>query len=66
MAKETLLYALPKGETEQYHEVLLLTEATPERIEKCKELAQRDGFHSFRVAVVDLSAPPKFGKNLLR
>jgi hypothetical protein len=55
MAKETLLYGLPKGATERYEEVLLLTNATAEKIEKVKALAARDGFHSFRVAEIDLS-----------
>lgn len=59
---ETVLYGLPKGATERYEEVLLLTNGTPERIAKAKELATRDGFHSFRVATIDLSAPPDFTK----
>jgi hypothetical protein len=48
---ETLLYGLPKGGSE---EVCLLSNATPEKIERVKELATRDGFHSFRVAVMNL------------
>lgn len=60
--KETVLYGLPKGATERYDEVLLLTNGTPERIAKVKELATKDGFHSFRVAVIDLSKPPDFTK----
>lgn len=62
MAKETILYGLPKDATERSQEVLLLTNATPESIEKVKKLAARDGFHSFRVAVIDLSVAPDFGK----
>lgn len=58
--KETLLYGLPKGETERYTEVLLLTNATPAKIEKVKVLAAKEGFHSFRVAEIDLSVPPDF------
>lgn len=42
----TELYGCRKGSTE---EVLLLTNATPERVEKCKALAAPVGFHSFRV-----------------
>jgi hypothetical protein len=53
--KETLLYGLPKGATERHEEVLLLSHGTPARIEKAKELATKDGFHSFRVAELDLS-----------
>jgi hypothetical protein len=59
---ETVLYGIPKGLTERYEEVLLLTKATPEKIEQVKLLAARDGFHSFRVAHVDLSVAPDFTK----
>ena len=62
MTNETLLYGLPKGATERYEEVLLLTNATAEKIERVKVLAAKDGFHSFRVAVADLSVPPDFSK----
>ena len=59
---ETILYGIPKGSTERYEEVLLLTNATPAKIEQVKRLAARDGFHSFRVAHVDLSVAPDFTK----
>jgi hypothetical protein len=59
---ETVLYGLPKDASERYEEVLLLTNATPETIERVKVLATRDGFHSFRTAEIDLSAPPDFTK----
>ena len=59
---ETVLYGLPKGATGRYEEVLLLTNATPEKIERVKVLATRDGFHSFRVAEIDLSVAPDFTK----
>jgi hypothetical protein len=62
--KETVLYGLPKDATERYEEVLLLTNATPELIERVKVLASRDGFHSFRVAEIDLSIAPDFTKIL--
>jgi hypothetical protein len=62
MNTETILYGIPAGATERYAEVLLLTNATPEQIEKVKALAAKDGFHSFRVAEVDLSVPPDFTK----
>jgi len=62
--KEIVLYGLPKDATERYQEVLLLTNATPELIAKVKELATRDGFHSFRTATIDLSVAPDFGKTL--
>ena len=57
---ETVLYGIPKDASERYEEVLLLTKATPELIERVKVLAARDGFHSFRVAEVDLSQLPDF------
>lgn len=61
---ELVLYGLPAGSTERYEEVLLLTEGTPEIIAKCKEMATADGFHSFRVAVIDLGKVPDFGKTV--
>jgi len=63
---ETILYGLPKGATERYEEQLLLTNATPELIEQVKVMASRDGFHSFRVAEVDLTKPPDFTRALRR
>lgn len=63
-AKEIVLYGLPRGATERYEEVLLLTNATPEKIKKAKELATKDGFHSFRTAVIDLDKPPDFKKTV--
>jgi hypothetical protein len=59
---ETVLYGLPKGATERYEEVLLLTNATPAKIERVKVLAGHDGFHSFRTAEIDLTTPPNFAK----
>lgn len=59
---ETVLYGLPKGATERYEEVLLLSNATPKKIEQVKALAAQDGFHSFRVAEIDLSIAPDFAK----
>jgi hypothetical protein len=60
MKSETVLYGLPKGSTERYEEELLLSNATPELIERVKDLAAKDGFHSFRVAVIDLTMLPDF------
>ena len=65
MAHEMLLYGLPKGKTERWKEVLLLTQATTESIERVKVLATRDGYHSFRVATVDLDVPPDFAATVL-
>jgi hypothetical protein len=66
MTKETVLYGLPKGATERYEEVILLTNATAETIAKVKVMAAKDGFHSFRVAVIDLTTAPDFGATVLR
>lgn len=60
--RELVLYGIPKGKTERYDEVLLLTNTTPAQIKRVKALAAADGFHSFRVASIDLSAPPDFSK----
>ena len=60
--KETIVYGIPKGSTERYDEVLLLTNATPAKLKQVKALAARDGFHSFRVVTVDLSTPYNFAK----
>lgn len=57
---ETAMWGIPKGETERYMEELLLTNATPELIERVKVLAAADGFHSFRVATMDLTVKPNF------
>jgi hypothetical protein len=61
MAKiEILLYGLRKGETEQYKEDLLATNCRNEEdVEKVKEVAAKDGFHSFRVTTWD-GSPPNF------
>lgn len=64
MTSETVMYGIPKGATERHEEELLLTNATKEKIERVKKLAAADGFHSFRVAVIDLSTPPDFTKAL--
>lgn len=64
--KETLLYGLPKDATERYQEVLLLTNATAGLIEKVKAMAAKDGFHSFRVAEIDLAVAPDFRRILAK
>ncbi len=64
MTCETVLYGIPKGATERYEEVLLLTNANPEKIKKVKVLAARDGFHSFRESKIDLSVVPDFARTV--
>jgi hypothetical protein len=62
---EYVLYGIPKGETERYSEVILLSEASDaKRVEKVKELAGKDGFHGFRLARIDLTVAPNFGRNI--
>lgn len=63
---EKVLYGIPKGETESYTAVLLLSNATDAKIEQVKVLAAKDGFHSFRVASIDLSVVPDFRKTVRR
>ncbi len=60
--KELVLYGKRKDRAEDWHEEILLTNATPEKIERVKALAARDGFESFRIAEIDLSTGPDFGK----
>jgi hypothetical protein len=57
---EQVMWGLPKGSTERYDEVLLLTNATDEKIARVKQLASVGGFHSFRIASIDLSVAPDF------
>jgi hypothetical protein len=59
---ELVMWGIPKGCTERYQEVILLTNATHETAERVKVLASRDGFHSFRTAKIDLSVAPDFTK----
>jgi hypothetical protein len=63
---ERILYGIPAGGTERYMEELLLTDATDEKIERVKELAAKDGFHSFRIATIDLGVAPDFTKAVKR
>ena len=53
-----LVYGLARGETERYMETLLASRCRSQAdVEKVKAAAARDGWHSFRVAVSDGSAP---------
>jgi len=66
MKPQTLVYGIPKGETERYTEALLAeTCKTREDIERIIEAASQAGFHSFRVTTFDGSAPD-FRKTLAR
>lgn len=60
--REFLLYGLEQGETREYMETLLYSGAkTLAQIEKVKELAADNGFHSFRVTTYN-GEPPNFAK----
>lgn len=49
--KNILLYGIEKGQTERYAENLLATNCqNQEDVEKVKAAAEKDGWHSFRVA----------------
>ncbi len=57
-SREWVLWALPKGETDPIHERILYTQARSEaEVKRVQALAARDGWHSFRVQVLDLSKP---------
>lgn len=66
---EALVYGLRSGQTERYTEELLaaipVNEKTDENINRVKETATKDGWHSFRVANFSQGEAPQFGKNLL-
>ena len=57
-AKEWVLWGLPRGKRDRIHEKILYTQARSEAdVERVKALAAKDGWHSFRVQVLDLSKP---------
>lgn len=57
-AKEWVLWGLPRGKRDRIHEKILYTQAKSEAdVERVKALAAKDGWHSFRVQVLDLSKP---------
>jgi hypothetical protein len=59
--KEILIYGLPKGETRDYMEDLLVCfndgANTAANIDKVKAAATAAGFHSFRIAAYNGEAP---------
>lgn len=56
---EKVLFGVRQGD-EDWQEVVLCTQ--PARFDAVKKLAARDGFGRFRIAAIDLSAPPDFAK----
>lgn len=59
---EYLLYGIPYGEKGRHNEVLLLSTKDKKLIPKAKELAKRDGFHSFRESKYVEGELPDFTK----
>lgn len=57
MQTEYIIYGLAKGETRDYMSTLLLATTDPANIEKVKQLAGAEGWHSFRVATYNGEAP---------
>jgi hypothetical protein len=58
MQNEILLYGIAKGDKERYMEQLLATKCKNQAdIDKVIDIAKEQGFHSFRVAFYDGSAP---------
>ena len=65
--RELILWGLRKGENRPWMEELLLTHATSmEEIKKIKKIAEKEGWHHFRVDFVDLTTPPDFTKTIRR
>lgn len=55
---ELVLWGLPKGSTDELDSTILFTRGTTmAQIEKVKVLASADGWHSFRVQILDGSLP---------
>ena len=62
---EYVMWGIPKGSTERYDEVVLLSDASDAaRVEKVKQLATQDGFHSFRIAGINMTEIPDFAKTI--
>jgi len=59
--RERALWALPAGESDRLHEQVLTSTTDPARIETVKALATADGWHGFRVQVLDVSLPDFVG-----
>jgi hypothetical protein len=58
---EYVLWGLPAGSSDRLDEKVLYTQGkTVEQIDAIKARAAQDGWHSFRVQTLDLSAAPDF------
>jgi hypothetical protein len=63
---EILIYGLKQGETREYMEDLLacfqVTDKAQDNIERVKQAASAQGFHSFRIAGFVPGTKPNFAK----
>jgi hypothetical protein len=66
MKQEILIYGLKQGETRDYMEDLLacfqVTDKVLDNIERVKQAASAQGFHSFRIAGFVPGTKPNFAK----
>jgi hypothetical protein len=58
--KTYTLFALDKHETRPYMETFLCEVQTPEQLEKVREMAKEQGFHSFRQSTIEMNTVPNF------
>jgi len=59
---EIILWGLPAGETDPIHQVILSTQCQSQAdAERIKKQAAADGWHSFRIQVIDGSKPDFVG-----
>lgn len=61
--REYLLYGIAKDQTERYTEELLLVTTNQSNIDRVKEIASQEGWHSFRESTYNGEAP-NFTKTL--
>jgi hypothetical protein len=55
--REYVLWGRPAGSTDALGEQVLTCTPNPERVDAVQAMAARDGFHTFRVQVLDGSRP---------
>ena len=61
MDQELVVWALRPNETRTWAEVILSENCKNQLdVDRIISAASQDGFHSFRVQIVDLSTPPDF------
>lgn len=61
MKPETVIWAIPAGETERWHEDVISSHCrTAADVAAVKAAAAADGWHSFRVATINFDRAPDF------